>query len=327
MALAQPPATPGATSCTELISESLQAARVSAAEARIAFALSMGPARGTRNLERASGLSRVTVMDTVPAEGQSSELLSCLSRGDNEFNHSRPMEVAFRYRSDPDHGSTTSLSDGSYDQGCLSDVLSSSSVDPVAVSFDKYARARANGLKTTAVLDPSLDLWSNTEQASVGEARAGSQGWVLAVVYGFEATEVTLATLAALWGLGERATRAAVQRLERAGWLSRRRLGRSTVVLVDFSTLPELMALGTFTWSDRAARVNELAFFEGARLKRRREKIGFRAWLVIRQRAEKVAMLPPDCDPRWRRLLSHGTEQEIYEMLSAGEQTRRSRAA
>ena len=38
-------------------------------------------------------------------------------------------------------------------------------------------------------------------------------------------------------------------------------------------------------------------------------------------------MLPPDCDPRWRRLLSHGTEQEIYEMLSAGEQTRRSRAA
>lgn len=312
-----------------MIGEALSCGAVSIAEARIAVGISLNSGRGSRSLERSSGLSRSTVLAMVPEENHSSELLVCVSRGSNEFHASRPMQILLRHRSFPGRETSFPLYRQGSDQDSLSSCSGYSDFDSQESPHivDKYSRARADGITVGQVLDPSLDLWSNTEQPSLGAHRAGGQGWALALVYGFEPTEVGLDELARLWGLGERATRAAVDRLERAGWLNRRKVGRTTVVTVDFSLLPTYMAGGSFVWTDRAARVNDRSWTQTQALQRRRTPLGFRAWLVIRRRAEKVADLPEGCDLRWRQLLTFGTEIEIHQMLVAGERQRSRHAA
>lgn len=280
-------------------------------EARIAFALMLDPAlRSSRSLERASGLSRITVLETVPEAHEVSALLSTGSRGSSAFKNSSPMQVTLRPRQEALHRTNISFLERTTDQGTSSPTVPLVSFSPKSIETSSLKA------EEVAALDPSLDLWSNAEQVSVGSDRAGGRGWLLALVYGFGPVEVQMAELMALWGLSERGTRDAVSRLVRAGWLSRRKLGRRSVVTIDFSRLPQYMDEGLYGWDDRAGRRSEIHGLEVTRFARRHTPVGFRAWLVLRGRAAKLLALPEGVCRIWQRLLASATEEEIYEILS-----------
>lgn len=295
----------------DLIRDSLRTGSVGVNEARIAYALVLNPSlRSSRSLERASGLSRITVLDTVPGENSDSTLLSTRSRGSSSFKNSRPMQVVFRLGQEALHKRNLSLLDTAFDQERGSAVVPNGS----------NVRELSKSIQTSfleGALDPALDLWSNSEQASVGGDRAGGHGWALAMAYGLDPVEVGMDQLALLWGLSARGAREAVSRLVRAGWVSRRRLGRRSVVLVDFSRLPQYLEEGIYVWDDRAARRTDVHGLETVRFTRRHTPLGWRAWMVLRGRAAKLAALPDGVCRIWRKLLATATEEQIYDMLAS----------
>jgi hypothetical protein len=89
----------------------------------------------------------------------------------------------------------------------------------------------------TGVLDPSVDLWANTDGG------LGDHGWVLAMVTKLKATVFTLDELKAVLRLGERQLRRVLDKM--GSYVQRVKEGRRALVTVDFSALmtdPEVWA-------------------------------------------------------------------------------------
>lgn len=207
-----------------VISHALFDGAVSVQEARVAVALLIHPElTGLRAIEAASGLCDDTLLAVIPAEGFSSDLLICRTRGSNawELEDRRPMVVEYRSPvGRKSHSSLQSLED-------LREIslLERSGEDEV------YAR------QVSAFLDPSLDCWSNRS------GQLGDAGWALAMVTLMRSVTLGLKDLARIMKVGERQVRRNLERL--GGWVRRVKEGRTVRVVADFSlmALDELKAV------------------------------------------------------------------------------------
>lgn len=198
----------------------LKTGMVSAHEARIALALRLNPElSGLRGLEIASGLCDDTVLKTIPAAEESSTLLVCSSRGSFawEPEHRRPIELGHRSFVEHHHPSKTSQ-----------EPLGQEALE---VPQESEGLKGLSARRMTGVLDPSLDMWANTDDG------LGDHGWVLAMVTGLKAMTFTLDELRGILRIGERQVRRVLDKM--GSWVRRVKEGRRALVTVDFSLLVE----------------------------------------------------------------------------------------
>jgi hypothetical protein len=298
---------------------------VSVAEARIAAALLIDPdsLSGSRALERACGLSRSTVLNTIPAEGESSDLLHAVSRGESGLIDPRPMDVrvVHRHSAGQDANTFSSLGSSPCDESekvvaLVQLAITTYETDKTSETNERartQAHTRAHGYQR--LLDPSRDLWSNSRQDSVGTARAGDLGWVLATVYGPAERTVSYEEVRTLLGLSPRGLSAALRRLESGGWVRRERQAGRWVIRMLWWLLaePEAEEIVGPRGRQRSHGIRHAG--ETKIFQRRRTPLGLIAWVTCKERAAGIEQICSTSSPEWVALIESGTEQEIYEHM------------
>lgn len=220
------------------VGHALVLGQVTAHEARIAVALLLNPdLSGLRAIERASGLCDDSVINAIPAAGESSTLLECSSRGVFawEAEDRRPMSLG--YRSSVGHKAPSLSLNTNYVQ------------EPQGLEGTEGPEVLEglNARRMTGFLDPSLDVWANTAGG------LGDSGWVLAMTTLLRPVTYGLDELKRILRLGERQVRRVVEKL--GSWARKAKEGRRVTVTVDFSLMAhEDMEPPTTGRRDRKAR-------------------------------------------------------------------------
>lgn len=206
----------------------LKTGMVSAHEARIATALRLdSELSGLRALEEASGICRKSVLKVLPHKTTgTTTLLDRTEIGKFAWDSEDRLPMVVEYRSFMHHQS--------------SNPSNPQKVWETPQGDQKAERSEGiSGARMTGVLDPSRDLWSNTDGG------LGDHGWVLAMVTGLKTASFGLDELMAILRLGGRQLLRVLDKLEKLNWVRRVKEGRKTTVTVDFSLLvadPEVLA-------------------------------------------------------------------------------------
>ncbi len=191
-------------------------------EIRVAWALTISPdLKGLRAIERASGLSRESVLKVLPASGESTDLLECPDRGQFAWDLEDRRSMVVRQRSSADHTSSPSTENLNYVQ----------EVGTPGRSVGEEDQNR-DGQQMTGIgdlLDPALDIWANTG----GDRAYGDAGWALAMVTGLRPMTFSLDELRTITRLAERQLRRFLKKL--GSFVTREKTGRTVAVTVDFS--------------------------------------------------------------------------------------------
>lgn len=218
-------------------------------ELRVAVSLGYAEIQGLRSIERASGLSRDSVLAVLPSEGEVTTLLHCSSRGRFTWDEDEREVMQISRRTDLDHSDTSLLFNPlSVQEGWV----------PMTLLKEKIRKDDStSGREVTAVselLNPALDIWSNTG----GDLEFGDAGWVLALVTGFLRVTFAPAEIARITRLGERQVRRLVAKLEKWNLASRERHGREVRITVDFSVMAlDGETLEAFTKTNRLAHKSQ----------------------------------------------------------------------
>ena len=299
-------------------------------ECRVHAALVADPdVRGLDGIEAKSGLGRKTLLGekvrgtsgVLPAEGESSSILRCVTRGifTVDQDDRRPMQIeALPYGpsgkwSSAHHQTSEGSSNLLYKkglealeekgkkdlgQGNGAQMTTSGETASVAPWIEQYEQ----------LLRPDRDIWANR---AVGNREAlGDAGWALAMVYGFEPVQVPLKDVQALLALSPKQ----VQRvMDKLGF--ERTSGRGAVVTVDFSRLVHEQAEEEGWYNGpglRAAQKARKASDKKKAAGRRGTRHGFAAYRVHQHR-ELVAQAIED--PEWRRKVLELSEERLSEAL------------
>lgn len=301
----------------------LVAGAVGIHEAQVHGALVLDPELlGLSGIEMRSGLGRMTLCGdprrgtpgVIPAEGSSSTLLACDSRGVFAVveDERRPMEVRalpFPNSSSADHHTyKISISSSMKKGGVGGDDLEGK---------DLVTR---NGPQMTSsgqapwieqyeqLLRPDRDLWANRPVGN-GEA-LGSAGWAIALVYGFEAVQVPLRDLQRLLGKSAQQTQRIVDKLGFS-----RTSGRGAVVTVDLSRFVTEDAVEEH-WYDRVGmRAVHKAIVTNLKRKatgRRGTSQGYAAYRIVQRREMVAAVIE---DRTWRSWVLELHEEQLAAKL------------
>ncbi|MET7761730.1 hypothetical protein ABZS71_06700 [Streptomyces sp. NPDC005393] len=279
---------------------------------------------GLDAIEARSGLGRMTLLGDprrgtpgiLPAEGQSSTLLYCASRGvfTLEEDERRPMKVepfgfgSYANWSSADHQSSESS-------------ISKKGLETLGEKEEKDLVSGNGPQMTTSgeapwiqrheqLLRPDRDIWANR---AVGNREAlGDAGWAIALVWGFEPVSVPLKDVQRLLDLSPKQTQRVVDKL---GF--ERTSGRGAVVTVDFSRLVHEQAEEEGWYNGpglRAAQKARKAHDKRKAAGRRRTRHGLAAFRVHEHR-ELVAQAIED--PQWRRKVLEYSEERLAEALES----------
>ena len=261
--------------------------------ARMAMALLRSPdLKGQRSIEAASGLSRDTVFDHLPGEGETSYgLLKCIDRGSQNTYEDQHVGQYVVTGNIPN-----ALSQSSIKTGTSSTTGGTSSTVPIdrtqgvrdLAGVLAEGRERLLDPRVLEALDPARDVWAPRSllAAPLDYRGAGHRGWALGLLLGLADVTLTYAQVRELLGLSERQTRNIVTQLEEAGLVDRRVVGRMTLLDFTFaSTLVETHSMRFFNDADRAERAHhkrEHHHRERTLLASRKTRHGREAWLLVR---------------------------------------------
>lgn len=224
----------------------LMAGAVTVHEARVHAALVLSPdLLGLSAIEASSGLGRMVLTGdprrgtpgVIPAEGQSSTILACSTRGvfALEADERCPMAVqALPY------GSSAKWSSADHHHYKIPSSSSKKKGGVGGNDLEVNDLGTSNGPQMTSsgeapwierheqLFRPDRDLWRSRSYGN--QKPLGGAGWALALVFGFEPVEVPLRDVQRLLGLGPKQ----VQRIVDGLGFSRTS-GRGAVVAVDLS--------------------------------------------------------------------------------------------
>jgi len=301
----------------------LLAGAVSVHEARVHAALALEPElKGLSTIEMRSGLGRMTLCGdprrgtpgVIPAEGCSSVLLHCESRGVFTIveDERRPMQVQalpFSNSSSADHHSyeispSLFLREGGVggddlvgkDLGTRNGPQMTSSGE--APWIERYEK----------LLSPDRDVWAN-RPVSNREA-LGDAGWVIALAYGFEAVQAPLKDLQRLLGKSAQQTQRIMDKLGFA-----RTKGRGALVAVDLSYFADSDTDNLDHFSGcalRAGQKNLTAHLKREATARRGTQHGYAAYRVAHNREMVAAVI---ADPTWRSRVLELDEKQLANEL------------
>jgi hypothetical protein len=281
--------------------------------------------RGLDGIEVRSGLDRKVLYGrpdrgtsgVIPAEGQSSGLLRCISRGVFTLEESdrRPMEVQ-----PLPFGPPGKWSSGPHQTlESSSNSLSKEGLEALGEKEKKDLGQGNGGQMTTSeqapwieryeqLLRPDRDIWANRP---VGNREAlGDAGWALAMIYGFEPVQVPMRDVQRLLALSPKQTQRTVDKL---GF--ERTSGRGAMVIVDFSRLVHEQAEEEGWYNGpglRSAQKVQKAHDKKTAAGRRGTRHGFAAFRVHQHR-ELVAQAIED--PEWRRKVLEYSEERLSKAL------------
>jgi hypothetical protein len=195
-------------------------------EVRVYEALKREDLRGLRAIERASGLSRTSVLRVIPpAATMRTALLYRSAQGSHGW-HSEDRELM---RIEPARYTS------SVDQRIIYPFNSLKGQEGTETP-EGTKSFRSSGPQMSLVeklLDPSLDVWSNNgDEESLGDA-----GWALAMVTRFRPMDLTLAEIGVICRLSIRQVQRLVKKLKDRSWASSVQVGRKVLVTVDFSLM------------------------------------------------------------------------------------------
>lgn len=255
----------------------------------MAMAVSEDGLKGFRHIEVESGLTDDTLLKILPEAGESTTLLSCTNRGRfaTEVEDRRAIDLQLRpYRSSIGHHWSTS-STTTTDQ----EIKGSHPLDDLEDVEGKPSGVRRMSKVVLDLLDPSLDVWSNTAKNGAGTIHVGDAGWALAVVTGMRATELTLDEISRITRVGERQVRRIIDRLAEWGWARRVRDGRRVRVVVDFSPMTHEDAGLDWVKTNRKSRKAYIHQRESGVIKRLGSKIGWDMKEMWQSRKTEIRML------------------------------------
>lgn len=295
-------------------------------ECRVHAALVLREMTGLDAIEAHSGLGRKTLLGEpgrgtsgiLPAEGQSSALLHCVTRGvftEVEFER-RPMAIEpLRF------GSPRNLPSAHHQSSeDSSSLLPEKGLETLDDLEDKDL-GTANGAQMTSLpeapwieayadlLDPSNDLWRNRPYAN--QKPLGDAGWALALVWGFQPVQVPLEVIQAVLGKSAQQTQRIVDKLGFA-----RTKGRGAVVTVDLSFYVSEACEGGRAYEKgiRAGLKLTAAHRKRQEVGRRGTRHGYAAYRVHQHR-ELVAQTIED--PEWRGKVLEYPEERLAKALEA----------
>lgn len=239
-------------------------------EARVAVALLLNPdLQGLRSIEAASGLCDDTLLKVIPQTGFSSDLLTCRTRGVHSWEQEDRQPMVVEHRTSVGQEHHLSLQS-------LQDLREES-------FLEKIKEESITARQVTGVVDPSVDLWSNT-----GEG-LGDAGWALAMVTLLKSVTFTLADLERILGVGQRQVRRIVGKL--GSWAKKLRTGRTVTVTVDFSMMVHEDLTGDWIQRDRAKHKLDLAQHERLEEEARDTPVGRAVKVLWANRAAEVRQL------------------------------------
>lgn len=247
-------------------------------EIRVAWALTRDPdLKGLRAIERASGLSRESVLAVIPQTGQTSALLHCIDRGVWGWEEAErvPMQVQ-RVVTSPDHNSFSPSELLNYVQ----EVGTSTGIDLLEYEDEKIISDRLMSL-----LNPAQDLWVNRA------GQMGDEGWVLAFLTQCRTGRFTLANLATIWRMSERQARRVIARLAETPWAEKTRVDGRVALDVDFTYLLTEEGFNDYSSFDRESRKSETHQYEAESVRLMKTERGRSVREMVRNAKAELAML------------------------------------
>jgi hypothetical protein len=252
-------------------------------EARVAAALSREDLKGLRAIERASGLSRESVLKVIPASGESSRLLECPDRGQFAWEDEDRRAMVVRLRSSADQDSFSSTEELNYVQEIGTSGTSSTSGSSVEEVDQQHSDLDMTAVET--LLDPALDIWSNTG----GPLAYGDAGWALAMVTRFRPTTFSLEELRTITQLGERQLRRLLAKL--GSFVTRLKTGRSVAVTVDFSWMTHEDLVQNYVKTERVSSKARQHQYEAASVQDMKTERGRSLRHIVRNARTELGMM------------------------------------
>lgn len=252
------------------VSRALYCGQVSVQEARVAVALILDPdLKGLRSIEAASGLCDDTLLKVIPQTGFSSDLLTCRTRGVHSWEQEDRQPMVVEHRTSVGQEHLLSLQS-------LQDLREESFLENIT---QESITAR----QMTGVVDPSLDLWSNTGDG------LGDAGWALAMVTLLKSVTFSLDDLERILRVGQRQVRRIVGKL--GSWAKKLKTGRTVAVTVDFSMMVHEDLADDWNQRDRANRKLDLAQHERLEEQARDTRVGQAVKVIWANRVAEVRQL------------------------------------